>query len=87
MSENDGPKRPSHIAYQVREGKEGQSYFNRVGSAFAHKDGEGFTVALDAVPVDGRITLRTPQERLDERRDDGTPPRRRGRSDRGGHER
>ena len=69
--DNDGttPKRrPSHIAYSVREGKEGKAFFNRVGSAFQHKDGNGFDVALDATPVNGRITLRTPKERLDAKR-------------------
>ncbi|CDO60036.1 hypothetical protein BN1012_Phect1822 [Candidatus Phaeomarinobacter ectocarpi] len=61
-------KRPSHIAYSVRENQEGKAFFNRVGSAFKHKDGNGFDVALDATPVNGRITLRTPKERLDARR-------------------
>ncbi|MEM6463200.1 MAG: hypothetical protein AAF724_14915 [Pseudomonadota bacterium] len=65
---SDDTKRPSHIAYHVREDKEGKAYFNRVGSAFAHKDGEGFNVILDAVPVDGNLTLRTPKERVDEMR-------------------
>lgn len=69
MTEQNTPKRPSHIAYQVREGQEGQSYFNRVGSAFAHKDDQGFNIILDSIPVDGRITLRTPQERLADQRD------------------
>ena len=68
MSERDGPKRPSHLAYQVNEGQDGKSYFNKVGAAFAHKDGQGFNVVLDAMPVDGRLTLRTPQERVEETR-------------------
>lgn len=58
------PSKPSHVAYQVREGNEGKSFFNRVGSAFAHGDGKGFNLILDSVPVDGRVTLRTPQERM-----------------------
>ena len=62
-------KGPSHIAYSVRESKEGQAYFNRVGSAFAHKDGQGFNIELDATPVNGRITLRTPKDRLDAKRE------------------
>ncbi|MBL4617740.1 MAG: hypothetical protein JKY46_08585 [Robiginitomaculum sp.] len=62
------PSRPSHIAYTVRQGNEGQSYFNRVGSAFEHKDKQGFNLQLDSLPVDGRITLRTPRERLDAKR-------------------
>ncbi|GJL98745.1 MAG: hypothetical protein DHS20C07_04250 [Methyloligella sp.] len=59
-------KGPSHIAFQVQEGEEGKSYFNRIGSAFPHKDGEGYNVVLNSTPVDGRVTLRTPKERLDD---------------------
>jgi len=58
------PKPPSHVAYQVSRGKDGQSYFNRIGAAFEHKDGAGFDIRLSATPVDGRITLRTAEDRL-----------------------
>ena len=57
---------PSHIAYQVREGEENKSYFNRIGSVWPHKDGQGYNIQLDSVPVDGRITIRTVQERVQE---------------------
>ena len=70
MSDNRQPSRPSHIAYQVNEGQEGKSYFNRVGAAFAHRDGQGYNVVLDAVPMNGHVTLRTPQERLDQMRNE-----------------
>jgi len=56
-------KRPSHIAYQVRENGE-RSFFNNIGAAFAHKDGKGFNLQLEAVPVDGSVTLRSFEERL-----------------------
>ena len=69
---NGAAKMPSHYAYQVNESQDGKSFFNRVGAAFAHKDGEGYNIVLDAVPVDGRITLRTPQERLQAMRDDNS---------------
>lgn len=69
------PSRPSHIAYQVREGGEGKSFFNRVGSAFAHGDGKGFNLILDSTPVDGRVTLRTPQERLNAKKNEKTSER------------
>jgi RNase P/RNase MRP subunit p29 len=72
MDEDTTPKRPSFGAFQVKDGPEGQSYFNRIGSAFAHKDGQGHTVQLDAVPVDGRVILRTPQERVADTRSKGT---------------
>ena len=68
------PKRPSHLAYQVKEGRDGEkSYFNRIGAAFEHRDGQGYNVVLDSVPVDGRVTLRTPQERVQDLRDGSAP--------------
>lgn len=57
---------PSHIAYHVREGEDQKSYFNRIGSVWPHRDGEGFNIQLDSVPVDGRITIRTVQDRIQE---------------------
>ena len=30
----------------------------RIGVAFPHKDGKGFDVMLQAVPVDGKVVLR-----------------------------
>jgi hypothetical protein len=44
----------------------GKSYFNRIGAAFANKDGEGHNMEFDSLPVDGRVTIRTPRERLKE---------------------
>lgn len=57
------PSKPSHIAYQVRENGD-KAYFNNIGAAFEHKDGKGYNINLDAVPVDGKVTLRTFEERL-----------------------
>lgn len=69
-------KGPTHIAYQVREGGEGQkSYFNRIGAAWVHKDGQGFNMQLDSVPVDGRVTVRSVQERLQEMKDNARDER------------
>ena len=52
---------PTHIAYQVKEGKLG-SYWTRIGVAFAHKDGNGFSILLESVPLDGKISLRAASE-------------------------
>ena len=50
-------KAPSHIAYQIR-GREGEKgYFTRIGAAWPTKNGNGFNIQLDAVPLSGRITL------------------------------
>jgi hypothetical protein len=56
-------KKPSYIAYQVREGSNDESYWTRVGVAFSHKDGKGFNIQVQSVPLDGRITLRVPTEK------------------------
>lgn len=74
MSDEQTPKRPSHYAYKVNEGQDGKSYFNKIGAAFPHHDGQGFNVVLDAQPVDGRLTLRTPQERVQEMRSQPQEP-------------
>lgn len=73
MSEEKPAKRPSYIAYQVSEGQNDNSYFNKIGAAFAHKDGEGHNITLESMPVDGRITLRTLKERLEEMRSEPAP--------------
>lgn len=85
MSQDQPTKRPSFIAYTVRQGGEDtKAYFNRIGAAFAHRDGEGHDILLDAVPVDGRITLRTLQERSEsaEPDEEEEQPRRSTRRDR-----
>lgn len=51
-------RKPSHIAYSVRDIEGGKGFFNRVGVAFAHKDGKGLDILLDAIPLDGKICLR-----------------------------
>lgn len=69
MSNDNESKRPTHIAYQVREGEENKSYFNRIGAVWTHKDGEGFNIQLDSVPVDGKVTVRSVQDRIQEAKD------------------
>jgi hypothetical protein len=56
--------KPSHTAYSVREyQKNGQkaSSWTRIGAAFAHRDGEGFDLDLEAFPINGRIVIRKPK--------------------------
>lgn len=66
-------KQPSFHAFQVDNGQDGNAYFNKIGAAFEHKDGQGHTVDLKSIPVDGRVVLRTPQERLQEMRSEPDP--------------
>lgn len=51
-------KSPTYAAYQVRERAGQKSVWTRIGSAWPHTDGHGLSLQLDAVPLDGRITLR-----------------------------
>jgi hypothetical protein len=58
-------KLPAYIAYQVLEG-EGRNFWTKIGAAWPHaKDGKGFTIQLDALPLDGRIVLRVASEKKD----------------------
>ncbi len=52
---------PTHIAYQVRENSQ-KGYWTRIGAAWANKDGKGFSIQLECVPLDGRINLRIASE-------------------------
>jgi hypothetical protein len=56
-------KTPTHIAYHVRNRKGGKGFWTRIGSAWAHKDGNGFNIQLESTPVDGHITLRIASEK------------------------
>ena len=82
-------KKMLHRAFTVitREGEE--PFWLEIGASFAHKDGRGLTVKLQALPLDGRIVLRDvgsgPREKSDrrseepERRDETeSPPRQQG---------
>ncbi len=56
---------PSHIAYQVKDREGGKGFFTRIGVAWKHKDGNGFNIQIECVPLDGRITLRVATEKKD----------------------
>ena len=60
-------RKPEYIAWTVRDTQDGKGFWNRVGAAWSHKDGQGYELSLDSVPIDGRITLR---ERREERMQD-----------------
>src|SRR4051795_12451299 len=67
-------KRPAYIAYSVRDRGEGKkAKFTEIGVAFPHKDGKGFDILYDAVPLSGRITLRVPEKK--EQKYPGSPGR------------
>ncbi len=49
---------PSHIAYTVKDGKDNQSHWTKIGAAWPAKD-DGITLKLDAFPRDGTVQLRS----------------------------
>jgi hypothetical protein len=61
MSTTTTTRKPTHTAYSVRDYEkngETNSDWTRVGVAWAHRDGNGFDIILEAIPVNGRIALR-----------------------------
>ncbi len=52
---------PSHRVYAVtRVGK--KNYWRTIGAAWSHKDGDGFSVKLDFLPLNGaEISIRKPR--------------------------
>ena len=60
--------KPTYFAYAVTEQKDTTGeykgdFWTKIGVAWPHKDGKGFTISLEAMPVDPRILLREPEER------------------------
>lgn len=58
MAEKSETKQPTHRAYSVirREGQD--DFWLNLGLVFAHKDGGGFNIMLQALPLDGKIVCR-----------------------------
>jgi hypothetical protein len=56
------PNTPTHRAYSVikREGRD--DYWLNLGLVFPHKDGSGFNIILQALPLDGKIVCREVSE-------------------------
>ncbi len=52
------PRQPTHRAYSVikREGQD--DFWLNIGLVFPHKDGGGFNIMLQALPLDGKIVCR-----------------------------
>jgi hypothetical protein len=87
MAENRDAKQPTHRAYSVikREGQD--DFWLNLGLVFAHKDGKGLNIMLQAFPLDGKIVCREvseedPAENSPSRQRD-EPDRRSGTSRRG----
>jgi len=75
------PAAPTHRAYSVirREGQD--DYWLNLGLVFPHKDGNGFNLILQALPLDGKIVCR---EIAEEAPEEGAPAPGRQEGSRGG---
>ena len=58
-----GGRRPSHIAYWIKDRENQKGDWHPIGVAWAHADGKGFNLVLDLQPRDGRISLRVLEEK------------------------
>ena len=68
--QSDASKGPNFYVYQVREGDRGKKFWVPLGAAFAHEDGKGISIELNALPVgnfDGRLVLRAPRDKEQEK--------------------
>jgi hypothetical protein len=55
--------KPTFHAYHVRDREGSDGFWTLIGSAWRHKDGDGYNVLLESVPLDGRIILRVYSEK------------------------
>jgi len=55
---NTKKSRPTHTVHVV-EGEGDSAFWTKVGAAWAHEDGEGYNISLTALPLNGRLVVRT----------------------------
>jgi len=58
------PRKPSHRLYRVN-GEGDAAFWTPIGAAWPNKDGKGFTITCEAVPLTGRIVLRLIEPRAE----------------------
>jgi hypothetical protein len=72
QAEQDQERRkPALIAYSIKLGSDEQPIWTRIGAAWPHKKGPGFSIQLDALPLEGRIVLVAPAVDPKEAANDG----------------
>lgn len=52
----------SYRAFTVVKREGTDDFWLPIGAAFEHQDGEGYNLVLQALPLDGRVVLRTPKD-------------------------
>ncbi len=54
--------RPTHRIYAVTKVNDDKSFWVAIGAAWPHKDGEGFNLRFDLMPINGaEIVIRKPK--------------------------
>jgi hypothetical protein len=60
------PKRPSHEVFAVEAGGNEKSYWTKIGAAWPHEDGKGFSLRLALLPISGQaIHLRVLEAKVE----------------------
>ena len=64
MTETAQPSKLVLSAYAVSDAPRGKkAYWTRIGRLFAHDDGKGYDLVLNALPTNGRIVVRQDEAR------------------------
>lgn len=55
--------KPTHYAYhvtdRVQDGNEEMGgFWTKIGAAWPHRDGKGFNISIETIPLNGRLVLR-----------------------------
>jgi hypothetical protein len=54
---------PPFNAFTVKDrGEDQKGFWIKIGAAWPHERGEGYTLQLDAMPLDGKVVLIMPRE-------------------------
>jgi len=62
MASQTQNRQPTHRLYVVK-GEGESARWIEIGAAWPNRDGNGFSLSLDAAPLDGRIIMRALSER------------------------
>jgi hypothetical protein len=54
-------KKPTLIAYSIREREGQKAIWTRIGAAWSHGSGSGLSIQLEALPIGDRIVLTEPK--------------------------
>lgn len=73
MADNSSPTHRVYTLIERKKGDEDDTFWLNIGAAWPHKDGKGYNLALQALPLDGKLVIRTIEEPEPE------PPRKGGR--------